>query len=62
MTEPHTMLELIGLRPIAVDDLGPPALILHDHGIVLIDAGAELDEVADWALAESARLLAEVTP
>lgn len=59
--DPHTMLELIGLRPVAVDELGSPAVILHDHGIVLIDARADLREVSDWALAATVDFLASQT-
>ena len=34
------MLELIGLRPVEVDELGKDAIILPESGIVLIDRDA----------------------
>lgn len=58
---PTTMLELIGLRPIVVPQLGRRSIMLQDYNILLVDAEADLEEVADWALSEAARLLSEVT-
>lgn len=55
----NATLDLISLRPITVPQLGHPALILHDHKLILVDSEADLEEVADWALARSAQLLAE---
>lgn len=55
--EPHTMLELIGLRPVIVDDLGRPAVMLAKHGLIIVDSAADLHRVADWALARAASRL-----
>lgn len=52
----EALLEVIGLRPILVENLGPPALLLHDHSILLIDSRADLDAVSSWALSEAALL------
>ena len=54
----NATLDLIGLRPIAVPQLSKRSVLLCDYNLILVDSEADLDEVADWALAESARLLA----
>lgn len=48
--DPTTMLQLIGLRPITVDNLGRRSVILQDYGLILVDGQADLSAVADWAL------------
>ena len=40
MNDHAKMLELIGLRPIMVDNLGRDAVILPDYGLVLVDREA----------------------
>lgn len=56
------LLTIIGLRVIEVDWLqDAEAVLLHDQAALLLAPGADLDHAADWALAESAAHLAEVT-
>ena len=55
--DPITMLDLIGLRPIVVDDLGCPAVMLTKHRLIIVDSAADLHRVADWALARAASRL-----
>lgn len=54
------LLDLIGLRPIRVDDLGRDALLIASCGLVLIDSavtGARLDAVVDRVLSMAAGAL-----
>lgn len=48
------LLEVFGLRPIVVPDLGRDALIFTSHGLVLLDAArikTDPDDIIDQVLA-----------
>ena len=62
MPERHPVFTLLGVRPIIVEDLGHPALLLPDEGIILLDTRADLDVVGDWALATAAQEMAAAGP
>jgi len=51
---PLALIELAGLRPIMVPDLGRDALLLEEYGLALIDPGANerLDRIADWLVGQ----------
>lgn len=54
MRDEALLLEVIGLRPILVEDLGRDALIFASHGLVLLDAGrvaTRPDDVIDGVIA-----------
>lgn len=50
MSDRLPMFQLLGVRPIVVEELGRDALLLPEHGLIFIDADADVAEVADWAL------------
>lgn len=55
------LLEVIGLRPVMVDDLREQVVLFPEYGLALIRSGLderELHSVTDWALAAAADLLA----
>ncbi|MFT4227825.1 hypothetical protein [Micropruina sp.] len=55
------LLTIIGLRVIEADWLQDTnAMLLHKQAALLVSPEADLDQVADWALAASAKRLAEV--
>lgn len=59
--DPHTMLELIGLRPVVVEDLGRRSVLVRKYRVLLVDAqvsSRELDDVVDGILARAAADLA----
>ncbi len=61
MTDPIAALDLIGLRPVMVPDLGQDAIILLRSKLILIDSHVDLGPIADRALEVAADLfLAEV--
>lgn len=45
-----TLLDIIGLRPIIVPQLGRDAIILIQFKIILVDSDADMDDVIDHAL------------
>lgn len=53
--------QLLGVRPIVVEELGREAILLVEDGLVLIDAGADIERVAEWALATAAHDLADTS-
>lgn len=56
---PASVFEVLDVRPIVVEGLGRDALLLPEHGLIFIDAGADLAEVADWALSYGALSLSQ---
>ena len=56
---PASVFEVLDVRPIVVEGLGRDALLLPEHGLIFIDAGADLGEVADWALSYGALSLSQ---
>ena len=53
--------QLLGVRPIVVEELGREAILLVEDGLVLIDAGADVERVAEWALTMAAHDLADMS-
>lgn len=54
------LLQVIGLRPVFVEELGRDALILGEYGLLLLDRGltpADLADLADQALSDAAASL-----
>ena len=43
----QTMFDLIGLRPIMVEELSKAAILLPDHGLVLVCAGMGDDSLRE---------------
>lgn len=52
----NALLDLIGLRPVLVPDLGQDAIILTKEAIILIDTKADMERVTDRALAAAVAL------
>ncbi len=55
----NTLLDLIGLRPVVVPQLGQQSIILIQSRIILIDSDADMDDVIDHALATAMDLEAK---
>jgi len=65
MCQPIPMFDLLGVRPIYVEDLRPDALILIEDGLVLIRAGlssCRITQVVDQVLTAAADSLPVAHP